>query len=193
MAKRVVVIASGPTEQRAIPLLLSSEESIQIQVLIPPNNRALSVENALRIIRSTQYATPGECPGKYVVLVDVDGKDPNEVIKPFVDGLPGQLDPELRELVHFAYAQWHLESWFFADAGGLREYLGGRSLGSVDTSAPDNIENPKNHLKNLLRETVLYTARISEEIAQRLNCDTIASRSPSFRSFREEVRNGTSA
>ena len=191
MAKRVVVIASGPTEQRAIPLLLLSEENIQIQVLIPPNNGALTIDSALRLIRSTQYTTPEESPGKYVVLLDVDGKEPDQVMEPFVNGLPSQLDLELREIVYFAYAQWHLEAWFFADAAHLREFLNGRSLGSVDTSNPDNIQNPKNHLRNLLRQTGVYTSRVSEEIAQTLDYDTIASRSPSFRRFRDAVKNGT--
>ena len=193
MAKRVVVVASGSTEQRAIPLLLSKEEGIQVEVLTPARNRALTVESALGLIRSTLYATREESPSKYVVLVDVDGKSPEQVLSPFIADLPSQLAPSLRELVHFAYAQWHLEAWFFADAARLREYLDGRSLGSVDTSNPDNIENPKNHLQNLLRQKGIYTARISEEIAQILDNDTIAGRSPSFRRFRDAVRNGTSA
>ncbi len=45
-------------------------------------------------------------------------------------------------------------------------YLG-RSPGNVDTSKPDAIHNPKLHLKHLLGKRV-YTARLSEEIAQRL-------------------------
>ena len=192
MTKRVVVIASGLTEQRAIPLLLSKEHGLEVEVLIPPRNRALTVENALGLIRSTLYAPPEESPSKYVILVDVDGKAPDQVLSPFVANLPRQLDASLRDLVHFAYAQWHLEAWFFADATRLREFLDGRSLGSVDTSYPDNIENPKNHLRNLLRQPNIYTARVSEEIAQTLDNDTIASRSPSFRRFRDAVRNGSS-
>ena len=191
MTKRVVVVASGPTEQRALPSLLWNEKNIQVEVLIPPRNGALTVESALRLIRSTMYSTPEESPAKYVVLVDVDGKVPDQVLSPFVDELPNRLDPNLRGLVHFAYAQWHLEAWFFADAGRLREYLDGNSLGSVDTAHPDRIENPKNHLRNLLHQRGIYTARISEAIAAALDDDTIASRSPSFRRFREEVRNGT--
>ena len=173
-------------------MLFASEANVRIEVLIPPRNGPITVKNALALIRSTLYGDPEEAPNKYVVLVDVDGKVPGQVLSPFRENLQIQLDPSLRDLVHFAYAQWHLEAWFFADASGLRQYLGGRSLGSVDTSHPDNIENPKNHLKNLLRERGLYTARISEDIAQFLDSDTIASSSLSYRLFRDEVRNGTS-
>jgi hypothetical protein len=60
---------------------------------------------------------------------------------------------------------------------------------SADPSKPDEIQNPKLHLKHLLGERV-YTAVISEEIARNLKAETIAQRSPSFRGFLEAVRNG---
>ena len=190
MPKRITVVASGPTEQRALPVLLSSEDNVLIEVLIPPRSGALTVESALSLIRSTLYGHPGEIPHKYVVLVDVDGKSPEQVLSAFKDNLPGRLDPSVGGLVHFAYAQWHLEAWFFADASGLRSYFEGRSLGNVDTSNPDNIQNPKHHLRNLLREQGLYTARVSEEIAGILDDDSIANCSPSYRHFRDTIRNG---
>ena len=190
MVKRVVVIASGPTEQRVLPVLLANEQNTQIEVLIPPRNGALTVDAALALIRSTIYGDPKESPNKYVVLLDVDGKMPDQVLSPFKDNIPDRLESHVQGLVHFSYAQWHLEAWFFADASGLRGYFDGSSLGSVDPTNPDNIQNPKNHLKNLLRELRLYTARVSEEIAGFLDDDTIASRSPSYRNFRDAIRNG---
>ncbi len=87
----------------------------------------------------------------------------------------------------YAYAQWHLEAWYFADATNLREYLH-RDLGSVDASKPDEIENPKLHLTNLLPQ--FYTSRVSEEIAEVLKPQTIEGRSPSFKRFVEVVKNG---
>ncbi|MGA2701261.1 MAG: hypothetical protein ABSH35_09200, partial [Isosphaeraceae bacterium] len=62
-------------------------------------------------------------------------------------------------------------------------------LGSVDASKPDEIQNPKQHLKQLLRERA-YTAVVSEEIARTLDPRTIDQRSPSFHGFAEAVRNG---
>ena len=67
----------------------------------------------------------------------------------------------------------------------------GRDLGQVDTSKPDEIHNPKLHLKHLLGNRV-YTARVSEEIAKILNTSTIAGRSPSFRKFVDTIMNGDS-
>ena len=73
----------------------------------------------------------------------------------------------------------------------LRGFLG-RDVGSVDASKPDEIQNPKLHLKNLLGDRV-YTAPLSEEIARTLDAATIAQRSPSFQGFLEAVTNGSVA
>lgn len=107
------------------------------------------------------------------------------------DELPRRLGQEVTATIKYAYAQQHLEAWNFADATNLRGYLG-HAPGHVDTSRPDEIENPKNHLKNVLDDRV-YTARVSEEIARTLDPQVIAERSPSFRGFLEAVKNGASS
>ena len=65
----------------------------------------------------------------------------------------------------------------------------GRDVGNIDANQPDQIENPKHHIQQLLGEKT-YTALVSAEIAAALDTSTIAQRSPSFRSFIEAVRNG---
>ena len=122
---------------------------------------------------------------------DTDGKEPDEVLESFKEHLPDLLGSQFRPSVQYAYAQWHLEAWYFADAMSLRGYLGGRDLGSVDTSQPDNIQNPKLHLKNLINDNV-YTAQVSEEIAKTVNAETVSGRSPSFHGLLNAVKNGES-
>ncbi len=129
----------------------------------------------------------GQPPDKFVVLTDTDGKESGDVIGPLKANVPPRLG-SMPAPVLFAYAQWHLEAWFFGDSAGLRAFLGG-SLGHADTSSPDGIENPKGHLGHLLG-TRTYTARVSEEIAKTMNASTIAGRSPSFAGFILAVRNG---
>ena len=149
MAKRVVVIASGETERRALPRLLShlEDEGVSIvDVLIPRRNRALDVRMAERLLKSAWYESTADRPDKFVVLVDTDGKAPDEALAPFREGIPGRLGDDIEADVLYAYAQWHLEAWYFGDAANLRGFLGG-SLGSVDTSKPDEIQNPKLHLR----------------------------------------------
>lgn len=192
MAKRVIILASGETERRALPHLLAHLRARGVsveEVLIPTGNRPLNVEMTVRLINAAWYLRLGvdPSPDKFVVLLDVDGKPPEKVLEPF-RALPDRLPDEIGAAIRCAYAQWHLEAWYFADAANLRGYLG-RALGKADTSKPDEIQNPKLHLEHLLDDRV-YTARVSEEIASVLDAPTIAERSPSFKGFLDAVMNG---
>ncbi len=193
MAKLVVIVASGETERRAIPHLVSHLQSQGIHVVevrIPPRNRPLNVEMADKLIKAAWFGHSGTLPDKIVVLVDLDGSEPLKVLRPFKELLPGRLGTEIGAKVQYAYAQWHLEAWYFADAESLSEYVG-RDLGRIDITRPDEIQNPKHHLKNILSSrSTQYTAVISEEIASRLDSAAIARRSPSFTDFLEAVANG---
>lgn len=191
MGKNVVVIASGETERRSLPHLVAQLQAKGIAVVeirIPPGGKGLNVEMAEKLVKASWFARIADPPHKFVVLVDTDGKAPDDVLRPFREQLRGRLGTKIDAQVQFAYAQWHLEAWYFADISGLRGYLG-RDPGSVDTSKPDEIRNPKLHLKQLLGDRA-YTAVISEEIARTLNPQTIDGRSPSFHGFLEAVRNG---
>ena len=189
MAKYVVVIASGETERRSLPHLVSHliDDGIEISVSIPPSNRKLNASMAENLIKASLYL--GKPPDKVVVLVDLDGKEPEEILGPFREDLPERLRSAPTVNIQYAYAQRHLEAWYFGDAQNLREYFDRQALGNVDTSQPDGIENPKQHLENLLGERV-YTALVSEDIASKLDPQLIAQRSPSFRGFLEAVQNG---
>ena len=192
MTKHVAVIASGETERRALPYLVSHLRGgdINVSVSIPRGNRKLTVSMAESLIKSVLYG--GQPPDKVVVLIDIDGKDPDQELRPFKTDLPGRLSNGPPHSIQFAYAQWHLEAWYFADAEGLRGYLSGQAPGHVDTSRPDDIQNPKLHLKHLLGDR-RYTALVAAEIAKSLNPQVIAERSPSFRGFLEAVRNGAAS
>ena len=192
MAKRVVIIASGETERRALPHLARhlQEHSVAVdEVRIPPRNRALNAQMAERLIKAAWYENLSTPPDKFVVLMDVDQAHPGQVLTGIRSELPRRV-VTIEADVLYAYAQEHLEAWYFADAENLGSYLG-RDAGQVDTSRPDEIRNPKLHLRHLLGERV-YTARVSEEIARTLSPGTIAGRSPSFRKFVDAVMNGGS-
>ena len=190
MVKKVIVLASGETERRALPHLLAHlrDRGVSVEeVRMPPRNGVLNIRTAERLIKAAWYERLGVCPpDKFVILLDVDGKLPDKVLEPF-RALPERLGGKIEVAIRCAYAQWHLEAWYFADAANLRDYLG-RAPG-VDTSKPDEIPNPKHHLEQLLDGRV-YTARISEEIASVLDAPAIAERSPSFKGFLDAVMNG---
>lgn len=190
MPKRVLIIASGPTEQSALPILLEhlKSENIEIDIRIPPGHRQLRPNVVYPIIISSQYDSDEGPPNKCVILVDTDGKSPEESINPIQQGLLRTQLSRTFDNVKFAYAQWHLEAWYFADAANLRGYLR-RDVGNINPNEPDQIQNPKHHLRQLLGDST-YTAQVSEEIAARLNPSTIAQHSSSFRIFLETIRNG---
>ena len=190
MRKRVVVIASGATERAALPFLTKDiqQESIDVEVLIPPRNGALTADVVERLLKSAWYgSSDNRTPDKFVVLLDADGKDLDTVLEPLRRNLHSGQYPNITAPILLAYAQWHLEAWFFGDSQNFRDYLN-RDLGSVDASNPDDIDNPKLHLKHLLGGN--YTRRTSEAIARVLSPQTIIGRSPSFRGFIDAVRNG---
>ena len=190
MTKRVTVVASGETERRALPHLVRHLQELAVtidDVRVPPRNRALDAQMAERLIKAAWYENPNAPPEKFVLVVDLDARGPDEVLEPIRGRLPGRKDGITADIL-CAYAQRHLEAWYFADAENLSEHLK-RDLGRVDTSQPDEIQNPKLHLKHLLGD-VVYTARVSEEIARGLNPGRISQRSPSFKGFVDAILNG---
>lgn len=192
MSKRVIIITSGEIERRAIPHLLEhlKGEGISVdEVRYPSGNKSLSVEVAEKLVKTAWFASHDK-PDKFVILVDIDGKVPDEVLRPYRENLPARVGGQITATFQFAFAQWHLEAWFFADITNFRDNLG-REPGSVDPSRPDDIQNPKHHLKQLLGDRI-YTAVVSEEIARKLNASVIAARSPSFQGLLDAVRNGKS-
>ena len=189
MSKHVTLIASGETERRALPLLvrrLQDRGIVAEDVRIPPGNRALDVEMAAKLIKSAWYENLAAPPDKFVVVVDVDRADPARALGAMRTRLPARVR-EIEADVRYAYAQAHLEAWYFADVENLRSCIG-RAPGHVDTSMPDEIDNPKLQLQHLLGR--VYTARVSAEIAGALDAATIEQRSPSFRAFVAAVLNG---
>ena len=166
---------------------LQKQGTSVVDVRISPNG-ALNRKVAEKLIKAAWYDNIHCPPQKIVLLIDVDGKSPAESVESLKEQLDPRLPPEIQVRLLYAYAQWHLEAWYFADVTNLRIYLN-RDLGSVDTSNPDEIENPKLHLKQLLAPQ-LYTARVSEEISRALDAENIARRSSSFRGFLEAVLNG---
>ena len=190
VAGNVIILASGETERRSLPHLvahLQKQGTSVVEVRTSPNG-AFNLRVSEKLIKAVWYENIHSPPQKIVLLVDVDGKSPGQVVDSFREHLGRRLPREIHVRLLYAYAQWHLEAWYFADARSLRGHLK-RSLGRVDTSKPDEIQNPKLHLRHLLAPQV-YTARVSEEIARVLDAEAIVLHSPSFKGFLEALLNG---
>ena len=174
-----------------MPLLVRhlADQGIVIEdVRIPPRHGAIDAIIAEKLIRAVWFERADDArPSKFVVLLDTDAASPDQVAGTVRDQLPHRLR-DIGASIQFAVAQRHLEAWYFADASGLRRYLG-RDLGDVDPSQPDAMENPKLHLKHLLGSRP-YTSLVSQAIAAELDTNAIAQRSSSFRGFIAAVENG---
>ena len=71
MAKRVVIVASGETERRALPHLvrhLRDRDVTVVEVRVPPHNKALNAKMAERLIKAAWYESVSEPPDKFVVV-----------------------------------------------------------------------------------------------------------------------------
>ena len=190
MRQDVGIIVEGETERVALSHLLQGlvDPPDQEKILCPPNQGTLNVAMAVRL--ASGLIAQFETLDKVVVLKDVDGRDPEHVLAPFRQDLPDRLRGSRPVSLQFAYSQWHLEAWFFGDSQGLRVFLGRRALGNVDASRPDEIRNPKGHLRNLLRAVDrLYSVRVAGQIARVVSGQVIAGRSPSFGNFLERMIN----
>ncbi|MGH7814946.1 MAG: DUF4276 family protein [Candidatus Binataceae bacterium] len=190
MGKNIVVIASGLTEKEAIrPLTreFCSTEGAAIEVRIPRGGNALMPSVIEKLARAAWWEMKlKNCPpDKFVVLVDADGRSESEREAPLKAACESLKDLPVTFLV--TSAQWHLEAWFFGDPEALRSFLH-RDLGAIDPTRPDEITNPKLHLKHLLGAP--YTARIAGEIAAFVKPISIATRSPSFHKFLNCLKNG---
>ena len=183
MPKHVVVIASGETERRSLPHLLShlQDDGVFVEeVRIPPRNRKLTV----RVVESLHGTKiPSNLrTSLWFWWILMDGLLKNLLKRE----LPRRLGSEIGTSP-IRIRDGTLKRGISHETN-LRECLG-KALGNVDASSPDEIQNPKLHLKNLLGEQT-YTARVSEDIAKELDAGTIAHRSPSFSGFLEAIRNG---
>ena len=113
--KRVVIIASGQTEQRALPVLVAHlrEHGIGAEdVRIPPRNQDITAPVAEKIIKAAWFDR-GSPPDKIVLLVDTDQGAPGAKMTTLRSSLSPRLTPEMRRAIQYAYAQQHLEAWFF--------------------------------------------------------------------------------
>lgn len=109
----MVIIASGETERRSLPHLLShlQEEGVLVDAIrIPPRHRKLNVGVVESLVKAVWCENIAELLDKFVVLVDTDGKTPEDALSSLRDELPDRLDNEIGRSVQYAYAQWHLEA-----------------------------------------------------------------------------------
>ena len=147
MKKKVIVVASGETERRSLPHLTANlaEEGVRVtEVRIPPRHRDLTVSVAAQLIDAAwfeyQYTDP---PDKFVILVDVDGKDPTEALRPWQWGSPAATEPKGGGFRAIRLRSVAFGSVVFCRCEELEELLGERSRQCRRFKAGRNPKSPK--------------------------------------------------
>ena len=169
-----VILASGQNELLALPKLMGQRGKTG-QVLIPPNNGFLRHA----VVNLVEVAFGSYDDVALTVLVDTHEQPARDAIghvKTAVEGLSGRPDISFDAIRYVAVVP-HLEGWFFGDANGLSAYLG------EDAGTPGI--NPKRTLSGLLvqQKRLNYSSRLAEDIARRVDANTIYGNCRSFRDF----------
>ena len=99
MSKRVVVIASRETGRRALPHFvraLPDPGIVVSDVRIPPSNRTLDPGTTAKLIKAGWHEIPDARPDKFVAVMDLDGANPDAVLRPFREQLSAQMSESRR-------------------------------------------------------------------------------------------------
>jgi hypothetical protein len=145
--------------------------------------RGSSLHDSTTLRRLLTWALPEMTPDLAIVLVDEDGQ-PNRrtVLRQHVDG---------RRLAHppvaIGTAAPEFEAWLIADHTAVRNVLGIRFDTPPEELAPRQAKTLLNGwISESHRNADDFAARL--ELAAKCDLDNVASRSRSFRAFRDELR-----
>ncbi|MBM4284974.1 MAG: DUF4276 family protein [Deltaproteobacteria bacterium] len=120
---------------------------------------------------------------KAIVIRDQDNKCVKELIETLKSRISGRQYPF--EII-FHIIENELESWLLADENAIRKVIK-RSVPRMKMNL-ETLHDPKNHLSRIFSEANMnYTGTKAGEIALKANLNTIASRCPGFKRFRESV------
>jgi hypothetical protein len=146
-------------------------------------------KDLLKHLETLEFAAEGRAVEKALVIRDSGGKDP-KIIEEELTRKVQERRWAFSHGVHVCIIRREVETWLLADmaaVSGVAEERGGREVAELQ-GALEEIENPKERLKQLLSEAKLqYTEQVCGEIARSLRLDTLSYRCPSFRTFKQRV------
>lgn len=119
---------------------------------------------------------------KALVICDADNKDPARLIKTMESKISRKTYPFPIKLL---VAVQELEAWLLADENALSAVTGKKPR---IIPRPEQLNDPKEKLKKALSDAgIAYTREVARRIATGAKVETIESRCPSFKKFREAV------
>ena len=97
----------GRDRAASLPYLmahLAADGVSVVGVRIPPGGKALNVGMAERLLKASWFERIGDPPDKFVVLVDTDGMNPDETLRPYREQLKFRIGPRITAQLQFAFA-----------------------------------------------------------------------------------------
>jgi hypothetical protein len=119
---------------------------------------------------------------KALVIRDADLKDPEVLINRMQSRISNRTYPFL---VKPLVAVQKLEAWLLGDESALSTVTGKRV---ARVQNPEKLQDPKERLNKVLSAAkISYTPQVARKIAASVRIETIESRCPSFKEFRQAV------
>lgn len=170
-------IVEGPSDEKAI-------YEIAKKLPVRTERKLIRVMDGNKLNKAKRYALDLMYLGcrKVILLKDSKGA-PSKVKDRF-------LSMGFETVVSLHLVVKEIESWFLADEEALGDYLRTRIKA---VSEPERIDQPKEYLgqifKESRREAYFEGGKDPAEIARRLNLRRVESKCPSFKEFRQKIKN----
>lgn len=181
------LFVEGPSDRDTIPILIRKlgyrsrvrRRVVKQSEMLLPDKMARNVEEMLKARRDIDFI---------VVCIDSERVDPS-MTEQRVRPVQRQLNEISSVPVRYAVVDHALEGWLACDEEALRSVLGGQRVRINIRGNPEDHPTPADILERVFRDNRrrFRKTRHDPEIAEHVNVERIAARSPTFRRFAEII------
>lgn len=177
------LVVEGTYDEAALKELIQKCASEGIEVIGRPCGGKVGLMRKFSgYLEEFRYTKEGASVDKALVIRDAENKEPGELKNAMQRKVSSRNYPFPIKLLVIAQ---ELEAWLLADENAVSAVTGKKA--SV-VQNPEMLVNPKERLEQVLSEAeISYTAEVARKIAAGARLETIESRCPSFKEFREAV------
>ena len=177
------LVVEGIYDEGALKELIKKCAPSEIDVI---GRRCGSREKLMKmfpaLLEDFRHAKNGTNVDKAIVIRDADNRDPKELIDRMQSKISSRIYPFPVKLLVIVQK---LEAWLLADEGAISAVTGKRT---ARVQNPENLRDPKERLERALLPKISYTNEVARKIAASTKVETIESRCPSFKKFRDAVQ-----
>jgi hypothetical protein len=181
------VIVEGVFDAAALPELIRKcfTDDIHIEARVCGSASRL-MQRGQGFLEEFRHVMQGSPVDKALIIRDADGKDPNKLVHRLNVTIKSRSYPFPVTPVIIVQ---ELETWLLADSEALSQVTG-KSIPELPGSL-ETIMDPKQRLQSLFSDAnMAYTTEVTRKIATATRLEVLEYRCPSFRVFRQALRNG---